>query len=142
ADVAGGKCHHRDQRRTNREGDWSLAIDSMAVGGAAARAGCESERPAGYGILPGASSRYFDSRHVETTAERQPVRQTHLSFFQDGFDESRGAGVGTCRRSGRRRCFGGRANRGTRTGGTQVAFRTRGGNLRDVTSSAEACSGA
>src|SRR5947199_10616379 len=41
ADVAGGKCHYRDQRRANRERDGRLAIDSVAMGGAAARAGVE-----------------------------------------------------------------------------------------------------
>src|SRR6267378_2848596 len=141
AHVAGGKCHHRDQRRTNRERGWRLAVHGMAVGGTAARIGRESKKPTGYRILPGASPRYFDSGYAETTTERQPIRETHLSFLQDGFDESRSAGIGTCRRAGRRRRPGGRANRRTRTGGTQMAFRARGGHLSDVASSAKTGAG-
>src|SRR5258707_4854711 len=135
--VAGGKCHHRDQRRTNRERGWRLAVHGVAVGGTAARIGREGKNPTRYRILPGESPRYFDSGYAETTAERQPFRGTHLSFFQDGFDESRSAGIGTCRRAGRRRRPGGRANRRTRTRGTQMAFRARGGHLCDFASSAE-----
>src|SRR5713226_9955449 len=135
--AAGGKCHHRDQRRANRERGWRLAVHGVAVGGTTARIGRESKKPTRYRILPGESPRYFDSGYAETTAERRPFRETHLSFFQDGFDESRSAGIGTCRRAGRRRRPGGRANRRTRTGGTQMAFRARGRRLCDFASSAE-----
>src|ERR1700682_6770543 len=139
--VAGGKCHHRDQRRTNRERGWRLAVHGVAVGGTAARIGRESKKQTRPRILPGESPRYFDSGYVETTAEGQPFRETHFSFFQDGFDESRSSGIGTCRRAGRRRRPGGRANRRTRTGGTQLAFRARGGHLCDVASSAKTGAG-
>src|SRR5258708_15958671 len=139
--VAGGKCHHRDQRGAHRERGWRLAVDGMAVGGTAARIGRESKEPTWHRILPGASARYFDSGHAEATVERQSFRETHLSFFQDGFDESCCAGIGTCRRAGRRGRAGGRANRRTRKGGTHVAFRARGGDLRDVASSAKTGAG-
>src|SRR5258708_10576476 len=135
--VAGGKCDHRDQRGANRERGWRIAVDGMAVGGTTARIGCESKEPTWHRILPGASARYFDSGHAEATVERRSFRETHLSFFQDGFDESCCAGIGTCRRAGRRGRAGGRANRRTRTGGTRVAFRARGGGLWVVSSSAQ-----
>src|SRR5258707_1309920 len=35
--VAGGKCHHRDQRRAHRERGWRLAVHGMAVGGTGGR---------------------------------------------------------------------------------------------------------
>src|SRR5947199_10317544 len=142
ADVAGGKCHYRDQRRANRERDRRLAIDSVAMGGTAARAGRESERPAGHRIFSGASPRHPDTGHTEAKAERQPFRETHLSFFQDGFDESRGARIRSCRRAGGCGGAGGRTNLGARKSGTQVAFRARGGNLCDAASSAKAGAGA
>src|SRR5712664_2335557 len=139
--VAGGKCHHRDQRRTNRERGWRLAVHGVAEGGTAARIGREGKKPTRYRILPGESPRYFDSGYAETTAERQPFRETHLSFFQDGFDESRSAGIGTCRRAGRSGRSGGRANRRTGPCGAHVAFPTRGGNLCDVASAAKTGAG-
>src|SRR5258708_3032372 len=139
--VAGGECHHRDQRRTNRERGWRLAVHGVAVGGTAARIGRESKKPTGNRILPGESPRYFDSGYGETKGEREAFRETHLLFFQDGFDESRRAAIGTCRRAGRRRRPGGRANCRTRTGGTQMAFGARGGHLCDVASSAKAGAG-
>src|SRR5229473_4460344 len=139
--AAGGKCHHRDQRRANRERGWRLAVHGVAVGGTTARIGRESKKPTRRRILPGASSRYPDSGHIEATAEGQPFRETHLSFLQDGFDESRSTGIGTCGRARGRRRAGGRADRRTRPGRTQVAFRTRGGYLRDFASSAKTGSG-
>src|SRR5947209_281562 len=49
--IAGGKCHHRDQRRAKRERDWCLALDSVAMGRTAARLRHESKRPDGQRIL-------------------------------------------------------------------------------------------
>src|SRR6266853_657664 len=141
AHLAGRKCNHRDQRRADCKRGWRLALHGVGVGGAAARIGRESKEPSRRRILPGASPRYPDSRHAEATAEGQSFRETHISFFQDGFDESSSAGIGTCRRAGRRGRPGGRANRGTRPGGTRVAFPTRGGHLRDFASSAKTGAG-
>ena len=53
----------------------------MEVGGTSAWAGREGERPDSHRILPGASTRHFDSGHVEAAAERQPFRETRVSFF-------------------------------------------------------------
>src|SRR5438552_651211 len=125
------------ERGAKCKGAWRLAIDRVAVGGTPARIGRQSKRPACNRIRPGAGARYSDPGHAKATAERRPFRETHLSFFQDGLDESRGAGIGSCRGTGRRGRPGGRANRRTRARGTQVAFRTRGGNLCDVASSTE-----
>src|SRR6266853_882207 len=141
AHLAGRKCNHRDQRRADCKRGWRLALHGVAVGGAAARIGRESKEPSRRRILPGASPRYPDSRHAEATAEGQSFRETHISFFQDGFDESSSAGIGTCRRTGGRGRPSGRANRGTRPGGTLVAFPTRGGHLRDFASSAKTGAG-
>src|SRR4029077_21233413 len=80
--------------------------------------------------------------YAEAAVERQPFRETHLSFFQDGFDESRGDGIGARRGGGRRGRFGGRADHGTRPGGTQMAFGTRCGYLCDVAAAAKAGAGA
>src|SRR5260370_8976112 len=89
--IAGGKCHHRDQRGAHRERGWRLAVPGVAVGGTAARIGGESKDPSWHRILPGASSRYFDSGHAEPTAEREAFPETHLSFFQYEFYKSRAA---------------------------------------------------
>src|SRR5260370_14312898 len=139
--VARGKCHDCDQRRANRERGWRLALHGVAVGGTTARTGGESKEPTRHRILFGASPGYPDSGHAEATTERQSFRETHLSFFQDGFDESRSAGIGTCRRAGRGGRSGGRANRRTRPGGTRVAFRARGGDLCDGSSLAKTGAG-
>src|SRR6266480_3160147 len=141
AHLAGGKCHHRDQRRADRSRGWRLGVHGVAVGGTAARIGRESKEPTRRRILPGASPRYPDSGYAEATPEGQSFWKTYFSFFQDGFNESSSAGIGTCRRAGRRGRPGGRANRGTRPGGTRVAFPTRGGHLRDFASSAKTGAG-
>src|SRR4029077_12806694 len=67
--------------------------------------------------------------------------ETYFSFLQDGFDESGGAGIGTCRRAGRRGGPGGRANGGARASGTRVALPTRGRHLCDAVSAAKAGAG-
>src|SRR4029077_5429763 len=85
---------------------------------------------------------YSGSGHAEAKAEGQSFRETHFSFFQDGFDESGGVGIGYSRGSGRGGGGGGGASGRTRTSGTQVAFRTCRGNLCDFAAAAEIGSGA
>src|SRR5204863_8460853 len=97
APLAGEKGHPRDQRRADRERGWRLGVHGVAVGGTAARIGRESKAPTRRRILSGASPRYPDSGYAEAAPEGQSFWKTHFSFFQDGFDESSSAGIGTCR---------------------------------------------
>ena len=84
------------------------------------------------GIFPGTGARYFDTGYVAAPAEGEPVRQADIAFFQDGFDESGGAGVGARGRAGRHGGACGGANGGTRAGWPHLAFRAGGGDLCDA----------
>src|SRR5580704_8852281 len=134
--AAGGKRHDRDQRRAHRERNWRFAIDGVAARAAASRVGRESEGPARDWIFPGTSAGHLDAGYAAAPAEGEPVRQAHSPFFQDGFDESGGAGVGARRRAGR---YGGRRGRtdgGTRASGTRLVFGAGGGDLCDALAAA------
>src|SRR5580765_632228 len=112
------------------------------MGAAAARAWRAREGERRRRIFSGESAGHFNARHAAAKIEGQPFRKAHLSFFQDGFDEPRGAGIGTRRRAGRRGGSGRRTDRRQGPRGTHVAIGSRGGNLRDAAFAAAAGPGA
>src|SRR6267143_222664 len=114
----------------------------MATGGAAPRVGRQGEGPSGNGIFSRAGAGHPDAGHAEAAAEGRPLRQAHPSFFQDRFDQPRGAGAGARGRAGRRGGARGGTNRGARAAGTRMGFGTSGGDLRDPVAAAEAGAGA
>src|SRR6266481_10147198 len=109
-DAAGRKRDHCDQRGARGAGDRRLEVYRLEVGGAAARTWRAGEGASSDRIFFGESAGHSHGGHAAATTEGRPVREAHLSFFESGFDESRGAGIGTRGRAGGRGYIGGRTD--------------------------------
>src|SRR5215472_9448268 len=76
-----------------------------------------------------------------TAPDGRSVREAHLSFFQDGFDQSSRHGAGIHGGTGRHGRPGGGTNGGARTGGAELALGTGYGFVLHATGEAETRTG-